>query len=99
MTLDELKTQLLQELNLDDTEENQSTLNALVEDSLSFVKDSIDSTANTEDMLQDGMLVRAVKTLATQMFYDRTLATGTSIGLRMMLSHLKGKVGSNGWLR
>lgn len=73
---------LLNELNLDDAE--LTTLQALVNSATDIVKNS---AANVDETSQT--TITAVKTLATQMYYDRTLTDGMSRGLMMMLTHLQ----------
>ncbi|WP_461241095.1 head-tail connector protein [Paucilactobacillus sp. N302-9] len=85
---------LITELNLDDTDETHQTVSSLIDESQSFIISSVDSTKVPADFADNKMFDRAVKTMATQLFYDRTMANGTSLGLQMMINHLKGGVTS-----
>lgn len=89
--------QLMDELNLDDTPENTDLLRNLLAQSEAFIKDSVDPKTDLIKYEQDPMFERAAYTLATQLFYDRTMSSGTSLGLQMMLNHLSGEVGADGF--
>lgn len=78
----QMVSDLLGELNLDEAE--QATITALVTSATEIVKRSV---ANLNPA--DPIAIAAVKTLATQMYYDRSLDTGMSKGLLMMLTHLQ----------
>ncbi|WP_375661141.1 hypothetical protein, partial [Bartonella sp. CL71SXKL] len=70
---------------------------SLVNQSEAFVQDSVDSKTSLEVFEKDPMFKRTVYTLATQLYYDRTLSAGSSKGLQMMLNHLDGKVTEDGF--
>lgn len=72
---------LVSELNLDPSE--LATIRTLVTTAKDVVCHSADVSAN------DSLVVPAIKTLATQMYYDRALTDGMSKGILMMLTHLQ----------
>jgi hypothetical protein len=77
-----LAGELLTELNLDDSE--LATLQAQIEASVDIVKRSVGTIDEANPTT-----IKAVKTIATQLYYDRTLADGLSRGVMMMLTHLQ----------
>lgn len=95
--MDDIPSQLLVELNLDDTNENKTTLTAKFKEAWAIIKDSIDNKADDDELAKDKIFVAAVKSLTAQLFYDRTLSGGISVGTQMMINHLVGKVDQNGY--
>lgn len=87
----------MEELNLDDSPENINLLSNLIEQSEYFVQDSVDSHTPLSVFEMDPMFQRAVFTLATELFYNRTMSAGVPKGLQMMLNHLEGKVTEDGF--
>lgn len=79
---------LANELNLDLDENTTKTLTNLIDQAAEIVKSSVNSKVKIEDFESDQIYIRAVFTLATQLYYDRILSEGMSIGLRMMINHL-----------
>lgn len=77
-----LTTDLMAELNLDNAE--QTTVAHLVDSSVELVQRSV-GNLNPDDPIA----VQAIKTMATQLYYDRSLSQGLSKGLVMMLVHLQ----------
>lgn len=88
---------LIEELNLDDTPENVNLVASLIKQSEAFIQDSVDPDTELTEFEKDLLFKRTVYTLATQLYYDRTLVNGTSKGLQMMLNHLDGKVTDGGF--
>ena len=83
---------LRDELNLDSSDEIDTLLSDLLEQSEAFVLDSLDSVDISKFSDTDkAMYTRAVFTLATQLYYDRSLENNISSGLQMMLIHLKAR--------
>jgi hypothetical protein len=80
---------LLSELNLDDAE--LATLQAQVTTAINLVNHS---ASNVDPKSQTA--IDAVKTLATQLYYDRSLENGLSRGAMMMLTHLQAEGEANG---
>lgn len=79
--VNQISNDLLSELNLDSSE--LGTIQSLVTTAKEVVSRSADLSNN------DPLTIPAIKTLATQMYYDRSLDTGMSKGLLMMLTHLQ----------
>ena len=84
---EKLMLKLRAELNLDDFEETNTLLTDLLTQSEAIVLDST-NYKNYEQVSDKDIFTRAVFTLATQLYYDRTLSEGLSKGLQMMLNHL-----------
>jgi hypothetical protein len=84
------------ELNIDETPANTALLTSLVGQAQDIIIHSVDSTKTVEDYADNLIFQRAVITLVTQLYYDRTMSGGLSLGLRMMINHLKGEVTVNG---
>lgn len=81
---------LLSELNLDDTAENQIVAKNLIDESEEIIIHSVDSSVPRTIFEDNSIFKRAVKTLATDMYYNRTLPNGLSLGTQMMINNLKG---------
>lgn len=82
---------LLTELNLDDTEENNTVLSGLSEAAAELVEDSVNQNLSASVFAKDPIYLRAVKALATSLFYDRSLSQGVPVGVQIMITHLKGR--------
>ena len=82
---------LLTELNLDTTEENNAVMSGLLKDAQELVLDSVNSSLSASNLADDQIFLRATKALATSMFYDRSLSQGIPIGVQLMITHLKGR--------
>lgn len=79
--VNQISDDLLSELNLDSSE--LSTIRSLVSTAQEVVNRSADIQSS------DSLTIPAIKTLATTMYYDRTLSNGLPNGLLMMLTHLQ----------
>ncbi|WP_206611271.1 head-tail connector protein [Lacticaseibacillus hulanensis] len=79
---------MLDELNLDDDQE------AIVTDLIAMAEVTIQRSVNRHVELSklytDPIFSRAVKTLVTQLYFDRSLEAGLSKGVLMMINQLKG---------
>lgn len=82
---------LLTELNLDQSPENKTVVDALVKDAQELVLDSVNSSLSASNLADDPIFLRVTKALATSMFYDRSLSHGVPVGVQMMITHLKGR--------
>ena len=85
---------LMDELHIDQSDVETATIQALIDDAKEIVANSVSSTMRVANMESkySSLFDRAVKTLATQMYYDRELANGTSKGFQMTIDHLTTKV-------
>ncbi|GBG95194.1 hypothetical protein LFYK43_16530 [Ligilactobacillus salitolerans] len=83
-------SKVLTELNLDETDENMQTVTSLVEQSAHIVANSISQDVSQDVFEDNDIYERAVITLATDLYYNRTLPDGLSLGLQMMINTLKG---------
>lgn len=92
-TTDSLVDETMSELNLDDVGSTKQTIQSLVAQSIEIVKHSVNSNISTERYLQDQLFQRAVLTMTTQLFYDRTLESGMSLGFQMLIVHLQAEYG------
>lgn len=82
---------LLTELNLDQSPENKTVVDALVKDAQELVLDSVNSSLSASNLADDPIFLRATKALATSLFYDRSLSQGVPVGVQLMITHLKGR--------
>lgn len=79
---------MLDELNLDDDQKDVVTdLIAMAEVT---IQRSVNRHVELPVMYADPIFSRAVKTLVTQLYFDRSLESGLSKGLQMMINQLKG---------
>ena len=85
--ISQVSNDLMAELNLDQSE--LSTIQSLVTTAQEVVNRSADIQSS------DSLTVPAIKTLATTMYYDRTLSNGLPNGLIMMLAHLQANPSAN----
>jgi hypothetical protein len=83
---------LMDDLNLDDTPENKAIITDLILDASDLIRSSVNYKVPETEYFKFPIYIRAVKTLATQLYYDRELSEGMSKGLQMMINHLKGRV-------
>lgn len=84
--------EVLTELCLDDEPETRSLLTNLYEQAQILVVDSVSSTLTPDYFKDNPLFKRAVITLVTQLYYERTLPNGFSKGLIGLIDHLKGYV-------
>lgn len=88
---------VISELNLDDTPETETTIKALIVEADAMIRDSVDRTADQTEFEKDPIYQRALKSLVTQLWYDRTLNDGMPVGIQMMIVHLQSEVGKDGF--
>lgn len=86
----DLVNDLILELNLDESTQTTQVLSNLISFAKATVNQSVNSSINQDVYDADSLYKRSVLTLTTQLFYDRTLSAGMSLGLRMMIEQLKG---------
>lgn len=91
-----LVDETMAELNLDDVGTTKQTIQTLVDQSIEIVKHSVNSNISTEEYMEDKLFQRAVITMATQLFYDRSLESGLSLGFQMLVVHLQAHYGLEG---
>lgn len=82
---------LANELNLDVDEQTINFIWTLIRTAETIVQNAVNSSIPVETLNSDLVFQRAVATLVTQLYYDRTLDGGMSLGLRMMIENLQGK--------
>jgi hypothetical protein len=87
--------ELMTELHVDITDEETATITSLIDDATDMVNGSLGIVDNSK-LVNESLYKRAIKTLTTQLYYDRTLSTGLSHGLILMLIQLEVKVADNG---
>lgn len=81
---------VLTELNLDETKENESTVQSILEQAEQIIINSVNQSVKQTDLEKNKIFRRAVITLATDLYYNRTLPDGLSLGVQMMINTLKG---------
>ena len=82
--------EMMTELNLDQTPENNAVISELIKDSAEIIMDSFTSNLSASAKA-DPIYIRAVKALTTAMYYDRSLSGGFPLGVNIMIDHLKGR--------
>lgn len=80
----------MDELHIDQSPTELTTVTNLINEATEIVNHSVSSTETQYQALSIYDL--AIKTLATQLYYDRELSKGMSAGLLMMLDQLQGMV-------
>ncbi|TYC50759.1 hypothetical protein ESZ50_01570 [Weissella muntiaci] len=85
---------LMDELHVDESPEELATIQSLINDASVIIRGSIRDDLSEEDVLKTAgdLFNRLISALATQMYYDRTLTTGYSAGVQIMLNQLRAKV-------
>lgn len=82
---------MLTELNLDATEENNEVVSGLIQDSQDIILSSFSSNLNASELKTDRTYIRAVKALCTFMYFDRSLSAGVPKGVQMLITQLQGR--------
>lgn len=88
----ELAKRLMNELCLDDVPENITTITTIVSEATAMILAAIDGNKTADDFKDNQLFILAVKTLATQIYYERTLPDGFSLGLLSIINALRGGV-------
>lgn len=85
---------LMNELHIDVTTEEQMTIKTLINDASVIIRGSIKDDLTESQVLKcNGLLFnRLISALATQLYYDRTLSTGYSAGVQIMINQLRARV-------
>ena len=87
--------ELMKELNIDVTDSNTATFEALIEQAKGLVMTGVDSELEEADFLNSPNDNGAVRAVATHLFYDLTLEAGLSKGVLMFRNKVKGDVLKN----
>lgn len=89
--------ELMDELHIDQNDEETKTVQNIIKDAQTLIRESCGSSLTVQDYEDkyNPLFDRTVKTLATQMYYDRIGQNGTSKGLIMLLTHLRNEVEMN----
>lgn len=93
MEKNEFITSMLTYLHLDDDEETQTELTAVVDGSIQSVLNAVNNTLTFDDLKNDDLFIMALRTLVTQTYYDRELSQGYSYGYLSYLAPLQAKYG------
>lgn len=88
---------MIQELSLDETPEIKQIITDLLVEADAMIRDSVDRNAKKSEFERDPIYQRALKSLTTQLWYDRALADGMPKGIQMMITHLQSEVGQDGF--
>ena len=81
-------TELIDELNLDDTPETEQLFKGLIDDNVALIMDTLGPNVSLETVQNDLMFQRCIKNMVTEMYYDRTLKQGFSSGTQILMNHL-----------
>lgn len=85
--------ELMSELNIDDSPDEQATLSSLIVDATDLVKSSVNYSLADDEYAKYPIFNRAVKATATALYYDRALENGLPAGVKIMLTHLQARLG------
>lgn len=91
MEKSELINSMIVYLHLDNDEETQQELSAVVEGAIATTINGINSTLTYDDLKNDEQFIMALRTLITQTYYDRELSNGYSFGYLSFIAPLKAK--------
>ncbi|WP_249662860.1 head-tail connector protein [Lentilactobacillus buchneri] len=84
-------TELMDELHIDQSPTELTTVTNLINEATEIVNHSVNSSSKTHYQTSP-IYDLAIKTLTTQLYYDRELSKGMSVGLLMMLDQLQGMI-------
>lgn len=81
---------VISELNLDGDDNEVQLVTDLLDQAGAIIRNSVNHKVSADVYELDPMYQRAVITLATELYYNRGLPSGLSLGLQMMINNLKG---------
>ena len=81
---------VISELNLDGDDNEVTLITDLLDQAGAIIRNSVNHKVSADVYEADPMYQRAVITLATDLYYNRTLPGGLSLGIQMMVNNLKG---------
>lgn len=82
---------MLDYLNLDETPENKTVVDVTLKASQSWIQSAVNKNLSASTLNADDDYITAIKALAGAMFYDRTLANGVPLGVKMLITILQGR--------
>ena len=85
---------MLDYLSLDETPENKTVVEEIVEEAEDIIKASIGENLGASMLNADKLYVSAVKALASDLFYDHSLSSGISQGIQSRITLLQGRYDS-----
>lgn len=91
MEKDDFINSMLTYLHLDDDPETMQELTAIVEGSIATIINGINQSLTYDDLKSDNQFIMALRTLVTQIYYDRELANGYSFGFLSYVAPLQAK--------
>lgn len=91
MELTELVQTIMLELNLDDDE--TALITGMVNSAIPVILNAVDSSKTYDDFKGNDLFILAIKTLTTQIYYERTLPDGLSKGLLAVVKQLQATQG------
>lgn len=86
--------ELMDELHIDYSPEEETTIGNLIATAKAVVDEAIEDLDN-EDLQKDPLYISAIKSFATQLYYDRTLSAGKAPAVKLLIAHLQFKYGDN----
>lgn len=84
---------LMLELHIDDDPDELETVTQLIADSNELIKSSVNYNMSDSELSESLLFNRAVKSLATSMYYDRDLSNGMPKAVSIMVTHLQSRLG------
>lgn len=92
MELTDLVQTIAMELNLDD--DQTAMITGMVNTAIPVILNAVDSSKTYDDFKDNELFTLAVKTLTTQIYYERTLPDGLSKGLLAVVKQLQATQGA-----
>ena len=90
-------SQLMASLNIDESESESSTVDTLINQASDLVKSSVNYNLTDDEYAKYPLFDAAVSSLATALYYDRSLNGGMPHAVTIMITHLQARLGgSNG---
>lgn len=86
-------SELANSLHIDPTDEELATLKELINTATDLVKSSINYGLDDESYAKFPLFDSCVSSLATALYYDRTLENGFPKSTKIMVTHLQARLG------
>lgn len=80
-------------LNIDESESESATVNTLINQASDLVKSSVNYNLSDDEYAKYSLFDAAVSSLATALYYDRSLNGGMPHAVTIMITHLQARLG------
>lgn len=86
-------SQLMASLNIDESESESATVKTLIGQASDLVKSSVNYNLTDDEYANYPLFDAAVSSLATALYYDRSLSSGMPHAVTIMITHLQARLG------